>query len=336
VPDVELRLLRYFVAVAEDLHFGHAAIRLHIAQPALSQAIAKLEQQIGFPLLTRTNRRVELTEAGSVLLERAKRTLADAEDAITAARRAHRGETGRLRIGFTETVLYGLLPAVLRVYRAEWPDVELTLVRMDGGDQLETLLRGDVHVVFGRRELSDDRVAVCSLRWDSLWLVLPRDHRLGPSASVALEAVAGEPFVFPTRAASPATYDTMLGLCRSAGFSPHIAYDVDRIDLVPAYVAANLGVGLVPDYFSAGGEHLACFRPVAELPAWLELALTHLVGTQVAVLSGFIDIATRVAKMRWLSPLGSPGVAAAMPSQIRHPWLEQSILSRPVDRHGNN
>lgn len=315
MPDIELRLLRYFVAVAEDLHFGRAAIRLHIAQPALSQAIAKLEQQIGFPLLARTNRRVELTEAGRVLLERAKRTLADAEDAVGAARRAHRGETGRLTIGFTETVLYGVLPAVLRVFRLEYPDVELALVRMDGSDQHEALLHGDAHVVFGRRELADDRIEVHRLRWDSLWLVLPRDHRLGPSASVGLEALASEPFVFPTRAASPATYDTMLGLCRLAGFSPHIAYDVDRLDLVPAYVAANLGVGLVPDYFSAAGEHLACYRPIAELPAWLELAVTYLSGNQLPILPAFLELATRVAKTRWLSPFTVSGG-----SRLTGPW----------------
>ena len=316
MADVELRLLRYFVAVAEELHFGKASVRLHIAQPALSQAIAKLEGAVGFSLLNRTNRRVELTEAGVVLLDRARRTLADAEEGVAAARRAHRGETGRLMLGFTESVLYGVLPAVLRVFRAEYPNVEVALERVDGGAQLEALIRGDVHVVLGRREVIDERVTVRRLRWEPLWLVLPREHRLAPSATVALEAVAREPFVFPTRAASPAIYDTMLGLCRSAGFSPQIAYSVDRIDLVPAYVAANLGVGLVPDYFSVTGQHYASFRPIAELPAWLELVASYLVGDAPAVLLPFVDLAARVARMGLVSQLGSLGQSGAIPNRL--------------------
>jgi DNA-binding transcriptional LysR family regulator len=305
MADVELRLLRYFVAVAEDLHFGRAALRLHIAQPALSQAIAKLERQIGFQLLARTNRRVELTDAGAVLLDRAKRTLADADDAVAAALRAHRGETGRLRIGFTESGLYGLLPAVLREFRAEYPDVELSLSRVDGGGQLDALIRGDVHIALGRREGADRRTTTHSLKWEALLLALPRDHRLATSTVVALEAVAWEPFVFPVRSASPVTYDTMLGLCRATGFSPRIAYEVDRIDLVPVYVAAGLGVGLVPEYFRITGDRLASFHPIAELPAWLELVVTHLAQCGPAILDAFTEVAIRVSKRRWLSSLGS-------------------------------
>jgi DNA-binding transcriptional LysR family regulator len=298
MPDVEFRLLRYFVAVAEDLHFGRAALRLHIAQPALSQAIAKLEAQIGFPLLLRTNRRVELTDAGAVLLERSRRVLADAGEAVDAARRTHFGETGRLRVGFTESVLYGGLPAVIRDFRTKFPDVDLGLVRTDGADQLDSLVRGDVDVVIGRREGSDDRVVTRSLRWENIWLVLPPDHHLGGSATVALEAVAGEPFVFPKRSASPATYDTMLGLCRSAGFSPQIVHEVERLDLVPAYAAGGLGLGLVPEYFRAAGDGLASFHPIAEIPAWLELVVMHLADPGQSSVGAFADVAARMSSAR--------------------------------------
>jgi DNA-binding transcriptional LysR family regulator len=192
----------------------------------------------------------------------------------------------------------------------------VALERVDGGAQLEALLRGEVHVVLGRREVIDERVMVKRLRWEPLWLVLPREHRLAPSATVALEAIARDPFVVPARAASPALYDTMLGLCRSAGFSPQIAYTVDRIDLVPAYVAANLGVGLVPDYFSVAGQHYACFRPIAELPAWLELVASYLVSDPPAVLLPFVEVAAKVARMGLLSQFGSPGQSGPNSSRL--------------------
>src|SRR5207247_391997 len=157
------------------------------------------------------------------------------------------------------------------------------------------------HVVFGRRELTDDRVVTRSLRWESLWLVLPREHHLGPSATVSLEAVAIDPFVFPRRSVSPVTYDTMLGLCRAAGFSPTIAYDVDRLDLVPAYVAAGLGVGLVPEYFRVAGDRMASFHPIAELPTWLELVVMHLATHRPSVLGAFLKVAAPARKQRSLS-----------------------------------
>jgi DNA-binding transcriptional LysR family regulator len=295
MAEVDFRLLRYFVAVAEELHFSRAAARLHIAQPALSQAIAKLERQIGFALFDRSRRSVALTEAGTVLLVRARRTLAEADAAIAAARLAHLGKVGLLRIGFTDSAPRDPLVQVLRTFRGRHPAIEFSLVRIDGSSQGERLLQADIHVAFGRREVADERLVVHSLRWDQVWAALPRDHRLVTSTAVALEALARDAFILPRRDASPAAYDAVVSLCRNAGFSPRVGHAIDRLDLAPGYVAAGLGVALVPEHLRLPGDRLVNFRPLVEMAAWLELVVTCLPGVESQMVDPFVAVAKIVA-----------------------------------------
>src|SRR3954453_15892050 len=196
---MELRHLRYFVAVAEELHFGRAARRLQLAQPPLSRQIQGLEQELGVRLLERTKRHVELTPAGKVFLEHARKLLTEADHAVAAARRAARGEIGRLAIGFVGAATYSALPELLRVFHTRFPDVELVLYEMTSAHQHDALREGRIEVGFVRPAIPDDTLARRVARGEPLVAALPAGHRLARrDEPIPLSDLAGEPFIlFP-------------------------------------------------------------------------------------------------------------------------------------------
>src|SRR5437868_8295885 len=192
---MELRHLRYFVAVAEELHFGRAATRLSIVQPSLSQQIQQLEDELGFPLLYRTKRYVELTDAGMVFLSEAKLVLAQVQEAKRAAQRAYRGEMGRLVVGYISSSTYDLLPMILRVYRERFPEVEVTLRELTTQEQLRALEEEYIEVGLLRLPINAPMVYVEVVRQEPIVCVLPEEHHLARRERVAVSLLAEEPFV---------------------------------------------------------------------------------------------------------------------------------------------
>lgn len=243
---IDLRLLRQFVAVAEELHFRRAAERLHMAQPPLSAAIRRLEEEIGTPLLVRSSRHVALTTAGSVLLEEARRVLATLETGIARTRLAASGRVGTLDLTFLSNC--AILPAVLRAYRFACPEVDLRLFEASTADQVDRLLDGSADVGLLRPpgtptpELVYERVLRQKLR-----LALPADHRLADADVVALEELAEADFVATPRAKGVGFHDGVLDICRRAGFSPRIVQRARQMHTVKALVASGIGVALVPE-----------------------------------------------------------------------------------------
>jgi len=254
---IELRHLRYFVAVAEELNFSRAADRLHMAQPPLSAAIRQLEQQLGAELLLRTTREVRLTEAGRMFLDGARRTLAELERAQSDARRAAAGDTGRLRIAFSWSMRFETLPALGQAFRASHPDVELLTEEMWNARMLPSLRSGAI----------DAAVALCPeiaadfsyepIRSETLIAVAADTHPLAGRESAALNALADDAFLMFPRELGPRLYDFMVSLCRRAGFEPRIRHesfhsgwemqtlaDLPAIALAPASVARGLPPGL--------------------------------------------------------------------------------------------
>lgn len=247
----ELRHLRYFVAVAEELHFGRAAARLHIAQPGLSQQIQALERELGVALLDRTRRRAQLTPAGRSFLDESRRLLVQVERAVHLARRAGSGEIGRLAIGATESATHIVLPPVLREYRRRYPDVELVLHEMISEDQVEALRHGEIDVAFVRGPLVADDLEQLPLPEERLAVVIPRRHALARRASVPLKALAGEPFVLhPTPPSGWAEFT--LAACRRAGFEPRVVQTGTSSAVAVSFVAAELGVALLPSGLAEG------------------------------------------------------------------------------------
>jgi len=271
---VELRHLRYFVAVAEERHFGRAAERLHIAQPPLSQQIRRLETELGVTLLHRTTRSVEVAPAGEVLLARAKEVLAAVDDAVEDTRRAARGEFGRLAIGFTGSATYALLPRLAAALRSALPGVVLDLRgELLTPAQVARLLDGSLDLGVLRPPVRERALSVEVVRSDALIAVLARTHRLAAVDAVPLEELADEPFVvYPSHFRS-VTHDAVEETCAAHGFLPRVALEVSETATLVSFVAAGVGVSLVP----ASVRHMtvdgAVYRPLAGEAATVELAL---------------------------------------------------------------
>jgi DNA-binding transcriptional LysR family regulator len=269
---LEHRTLRYFVAVAEELHFGRAAMRLHIAQPPLSQQIRKLEEKLGVQLFRRTPRRVSLTHAGEVFLERVRPLLAGAEEAARAAQRANRGEIGRLVIGFIHAAFYVLLPRILREFRTSHPEVELVLRELTHPEQTTALKDGSIHFGFLRPPLTEPGLDAQVLMRERFVAAVPEDHPLAARRTVPLRALAHEPIVTFTPTRSP-LYGQIVGGCMRAGFTPRIVQEAAHIDTQIGLVRAGIGIALLPD--SAREIHMdkLVYRPLTGMDVRAETAL---------------------------------------------------------------
>ncbi|MBF8377666.1 LysR family transcriptional regulator [Alicyclobacillus mali] len=244
--DTELRQLEYFVAVAEELHFGRAAKRLGLTQPPLSQQIQKLEDEIGVTLFDRTNRRVQLTHAGRALLAEARKVLADAQTAVKAARDAAAGRVGRLSVAFVGSATYGWLPEVIRAYQERHPDVELVLREMPTPAQMEALTAGEVDVGVVRLPAQHPDLHIRLVERDDCVAVVPSEHSLAARSSLFLVELAEEPFVLVSRAIWPGLYDGFITLARALGFEPRVRLEVTEVQTAVGLVAAGLGVSIVP------------------------------------------------------------------------------------------
>lgn len=231
--------------VAEELHFSRAAARLHIAGPPLSKQIQQLESELGFPLLERSTRRVALTAGGEVFLERARRVLGDLDAARSDAARAHRGDTGRLSVGFSGSASYELLPNLLRRYRERHPHVEIEPHgEMLSARQLDAIEQGRLDVGFVRATAFAPAISTRTVWSEPLVALLPSDHRLATRGLLQVSELAGEPFVSYWE--SMLLADAVHSSCRRAGFTPSVVQRAGESYGLACLVAAGFGVGLVP------------------------------------------------------------------------------------------
>jgi len=245
---MELRHLRYFVAVAQELHFTRAAERLHIAQPPLSQQIRALEAMLGVQLFVRTRRSVALTDAGTALLARARDLLAAAQALPQELQRVARGETGLLRIGFSSTLpLTKVLRDVVAEHRSAHPDVALNLREMHSALQFESLRRGELDVGLVRyNERAPEGIRLTLLRSDPLRLVVPSAHRFARRKSVRIADCRDEAFIGFPGDAGTGTGPLLKRLCAQAGFEPRIAQEAREATTQIGLVAAGLGIAVLP------------------------------------------------------------------------------------------
>lgn len=244
---MELRHLRYLVAVAEQGSFSGAARRLHVAQSAISEQLSNLENEIGVPLFARSSKNATLTQEGLLFLDEARRVLAAADHAIQVAQRAHRGEIGTLRIGFFAGAMGVSFPKLIRSFRKQQPHVQLSLVEMTSTHQWEALVKGEIDVGFTRRIEPEFRGELRSelVQQDPIVAILPKDHPAAPGP-VDLRDLANDPFVLSAREVSPAVFDKVIELCSEAGFSPRIASISSVWASVVLMVQAGEGVSLLP------------------------------------------------------------------------------------------
>jgi DNA-binding transcriptional LysR family regulator len=294
--DVELADLKAVVALAEALHFGRAADRLHVSQPALSKRIRKLEDRIGGPLLVRRYRDVRLTEAGRLLAERGRHLLQESEATIALSQRAARGEAGRLRIGFGIASILGFLPDVLLRFRRSHPGVQLHLRDMSTPEQIEALAAGEVDVGFVRLPIADHRLVVRPVLDERL--VLAIGSRSPWNARIGLRSVAAEPFIIIARARSASFYDHAISVCAATGFAPRIVQEANELFTVLSLVGAGLGVSLVPRSAALMHPPGVRFRELT-LPeaAWDIAVAWHRDASHVPLVQRFVEM-VRAARLR--------------------------------------
>lgn len=244
---MELRHLRYFTVLAEELHFGRAARRLAISQPPLSVAIRQLEETIGVQLFERSNKAVRLTPAGQALQTSALGLLRATEEAATEARQVAEGSAGRLRIGFVGSMLYRGLPQALARFRAAHPAVQVKLTELNSAEQMAELLHDRLDIGFAHTQRVPAELACRLLVSEPFVACLPSGHALARKRVVAADQLKDEPFVLFSRSASPDYHARILSVCADAGFYPEVRLEVRHWLAVVSLVSQGMGVALVPD-----------------------------------------------------------------------------------------
>jgi DNA-binding transcriptional LysR family regulator len=288
--EIELRQLRYFLAVAETLHFSKAAERLGIAQPPLSQQIKRVEQILGHRLFDRTTRGVKLTAAGELLAERARSTIEKVSDDIEQVRRLGRGEQGTLTVGFSGSIMFTNLPTAIESYRRRYPKVELRLRELVTSAQIAALLDGTLDLAFLRDGDPTDGIQVSTLLRERYVAVLPKDHALARKRSLHVEDLREEPFILFARRMGPLAFDRTIACCERYGFRPNIIQDAPQWPTLVRLVAAGLGVSLAPACIATVAIPGAVYREVhAGCRTTVDLGIKA--GLDKALARNFIEIA---------------------------------------------
>lgn len=243
---MELRHLRYFVAVAEELHFGRAAKRLIMAQPPLSQQIQQLEEELAVVLLTRTHRRVELTDAGQAFLVEAYKILDHVEQAKSLAQRTARGEIGKLAVGFVSSAAFELLPRLLATYHEMHPQIHISLHEMEKDEQIAALFAKQIQIGLSRPPIASAELCSEIILREPLLLALPLQHPLVGKAQITIQDLVNETFVLQPRHWTLGLYDHVMNLCHAAGFSPNVKQEAADTYLIVGLVATNMGISFMP------------------------------------------------------------------------------------------
>lgn len=291
---MELRHLRYFVAVAEEGNFRRAAEKLRMSQPPLSQQVKDLEREIGAALFERSGRGVRLTHAGSMFLVEARRTLEQAGQAAQTAARAQRGEIGHLSIGFVGSATYEALPRMLRAFRVGYPEVGLELQTMSTLQQLSAFREGRIQLGILRPPVDGDLFTRTITR-ESLVAVIPADHPLSEKKPLSLADFAGEDFILWPRDHDPHALVQILSLCQKADFSPNVVQQSAELQTITGLVAAGVGVSLL----IGNPKHLlrhdgVVHKTIEAPPAHWELSVAWREDEHSPVVQAFLEVADSV------------------------------------------
>jgi DNA-binding transcriptional LysR family regulator len=285
---MEIRHLRYFLAVAEELHFGRAAARLHIAQPPLSKQIQQLEQEIGIQLFKRSKRSVELTNAGRIFQREALGILKSLENAVKKAKLTGWGDAGWLSIGFIASSTYDVLPIILKEFRKRHPAVELVLQEIQSSEQNQALREGRIHVSFARFPKTESGLVFETVYSEQLVAALPQSHRLNKKTALRLSDLANEPFILQPHPPSPHADNTMQ-IFANAGFTPQIVQTVEEIHTALGLVAAGIGITLLPASIQNVQKRGIEYRSLINPAPVLELKMGYRADETSPALASFIE-----------------------------------------------
>ena len=294
---MELRHLRYFVAVAEELHFGRAAKRLCITQQPLSRQIKDLEEELGVELFYRTKRTVRLTEVGEIFLAESRKTLQQADRAVLLVKQASQGKIGQITVGFTGSALNIVLPTAVRQFKQLYPQVDLTLKRMQTSEQLLALNNGQIDLGLLHPPINEDGLTVETVYREQLVVALPDNHPLAKDRlkPVSLRQLANESFILFPRHVGSVLYDRIINLCQQAGFSPSIIQEAIPQQTILGLVAAGIGISLIHSSVRTLGRHGVVFRDLIETTPVLETAVVWNSHSTNPVLPSFVEIVRQIS-----------------------------------------
>ncbi len=293
--EIELRHLRYFVAVAEELHFGRAAQRLHVAQPPLSQQIRKLEQLIGYQLFTRTSRSVRLTISGEALLESARRTLRHVQRDIDETRSVGRGEVGSLHIGFVGSAMLTNLPGVLRSYREAYPRVRLQLHEAFTARIVEGMENGSLDAGILRDGDPTEGLHIGTIFSEPFVAVLPASHRRAHQKSISPASLRGEPFVYFPRTSGTRAFEKPLSIFEEYGFRPAIVQEAPHWLTILRLVGTGLGVTVAPECVrQIASPEVACLN-LRNTNIVSNIELARIVGDSRPIVEQFAKLVENIA-----------------------------------------
>jgi len=291
---MKLHFLRYFVVLAEELHFGRAASKLAITQPPLSSAIKSLEQELEVQLLIRDSKHVELTQAGVAFLEEARQILEQVARASSVAKIVAKGMSGRIEIGVTGSLIYREVPEIVRQFNIEMPSVDVVLREMSSADQLNELLRGQLHAGFVNAATAPPQLASLPLGEDEFVLCLPEDHPKAQGDTVDLKQLADERFVMFSRDVAPANHDNVIAIFSRAGIHPKTIHAARQWLTIVAMVANGLGVSLVPRTLARSRVHGVKFMKISGEQVLSPAILVWNPAYCLPTIRGFIECSERI------------------------------------------
>ena len=293
---VNIKHLEYFVAVADELHFGRAAERLGMAQPPLSRQIKLVEEDLGVLLFNRGRSRITLTQAGEVLFERVQDILARLEDARLEAKRIGQGAEGRLRIGFVGSSTYGVVPNLIKSFRKHYPNVNLSLMPMNNAGLHRALVRREIDIAIARPALQDAEVLSRHLATEPLVLAVPDSNPLGADAAVSLASLAAQTLVLYPETPRPSFADQVLDLCRARGVEiTHRVFTMDFQTAI-ALVSVEVGVAVVPASVGESRRRGVRFVAIKEAEATTSVSINHRIDEQGIHVHRFVTVAAQFSK----------------------------------------
>lgn len=301
---MDLRQLRYFIAVAGERSFSRAAARLHVSQPPLSMHVKRLEEQLGVRLFDRSNRGVTLTAAGQVFHDEVRSILRRLELAGLNARQAGQGEAGTLSVGFVPIADYSILPPALKQFRERHPQVEVQLHELTTDAQIREIRAGRLDVGIGIGPVEEADLRFEALRRERLLLAAPAGHRLIKGDAVRLKAFANESFIIPPRELAPGLYDLIVSECRAAGFTPRIDQHARQMQTVIGLVASGMGIALVPSSVRNLKRSGVQYRALRGTTASIELGLLRARDEDSPLANRFAAVLRKAARLP--APRGTP------------------------------
>lgn len=291
---MELRHLRYFITVAEELNFSKAALKLYTAQPSLSQQIKDLEEDVGVKLLHRTKRKVELTEEGAVFLEQARLTLAQADKAVAMARQVSQAKQQMLRIGFVPVAEMKIFPYVLPNLRVQNQDLKIELLSLNNADQSRLLKKGEIDIAFTRQNLQSDEIESKFVLREPLIFLLPKDHPLAKYERIPVKALNGVDFIIPAPEQSLTLHNTIMDFARSHNIEFNIVQKADNILFNINTIGMGLGCTILPGYIAPLSTSNSVIRPLdVELP-FIDLYASYRRSTNSQSVVKFMELLSRV------------------------------------------